>query len=121
MKEIICVDLDGVLAEDGQWNGVEHFGKVIDGAKEFLENLRQHYDVVIYTCRFTEGINGIEKAGLLRNRVRDWLDENELPYDEIFIGQGKPIATAYVDDRGINCSPQYNKDAFQKVLFMLGI
>jgi len=120
MKQTVCVDLDGVLARFDEWHGVDYFGDVIPGAKEFLESLSKTYEIIIYTCRCTEGISGIEKSNLLRNRVRDWLDENELKYDEIYTGQGKPIAKAYIDDKGINCNPTQDSMAFEKVLLMLG-
>jgi hypothetical protein len=39
-----------------------------------------------------------------------------MPYDEIYVGQGKPVASYYVDDRGVRCLPQHDKDAYKKVL-----
>ena len=106
MKKTVCVDVDGVLARYDGWKGVDHFGEPIHGAKEFLEKLSAMCDVVIYTTRCCEEINKPEKAWLLKNRVRDWLDKHGLKYSDIFIGQGKPIASAYVDDRAISCRPQ---------------
>jgi len=42
-----------------------------------------------------------------------------MTYDEIYTGQGKPIAQAYIDDRGINCNPAQDSMAYEKVLLML--
>lgn len=116
MKKSICVDIDGVLAQYEQWRGVDHFGDVMPGAKQFLERLRDEYEIVIFTCRCTKGMSGREEPHLLANRVREWLEKNELPYDDIYVGQGKPIASYYIDDRGINCNPQENPMAYEMVL-----
>ena len=82
--------------------------------------MSKNYEVVIHTCRCTEGINGREKANLLANRVREFLDENDLKYDRIWVDQGKPIAKAYIDDRGVSCRPEDDSMAYEKVLLMLG-
>jgi hypothetical protein len=119
MRDTVCVDFDGVIAKNEGWKGVETFGDPIPGAKEFLENLAKVYDVIIFTCRCTEGINGIEKGNLLANRVREYLDEHGMTYHKIWNEQGKPIAKAYVDDRGISCRPEDDPMAYEKVLLML--
>lgn len=116
MKKI-CVDFDGVIAFDSGWLGKDHFGAPISGAKEFLTKLKEKYEVIIFTCRCCEeAMCGIEKAHLLAYRVREYLDRHELPYDEIYVGQGKPVASYYVDDRGISCLPQLDNEAYDKVL-----
>lgn len=120
MKDSVCVDFDGVIAVNDGWQGVDHFGELIPGAKEFLEELSKMYNVIIFTCRCTEGMNGVEKSHLLVNRVRDYMDEHELKYDEIWANQGKPIAKAYIDDRGVYCNPALDSLAYAKVLLMLG-
>lgn len=33
--------------------------------------------------------------------IRAWLDAHEIPYDEVFVGSGKPAAAAYIDDNAI--------------------
>lgn len=113
----ICVDFDGVIARDDGWKGREHFGDPIPGAKEFLKKLKEEYEVIIFTCRCCEdAMSGTEKGCLLANRVRSYMDEHDLPYDHIYYGQGKPIASYYVDDRGVRCIPQIDKDSYNKVL-----
>ena len=107
-KKSICVDLDGVLADyrDG-WKGIEHIGDPILGAREFLEWIRdQGYRIVIFTTRMNKESNpGLPLSDLLF-KVVSWFHKNSLPFDEIYLGQGKPIASAYVDDRAISCRPQ---------------
>lgn len=119
MKKSVCVDLDGVLAKYDGWKGVDYFGDPIPGAREFLQILRTKYEVIIYTCRCREGISGPEKSHLLINRVREWLDKHDMPYDDIDAGSGKPIASYYIDDRGIRCTPQLDSEAFHKVLLVV--
>ena len=114
----ICVDIDGVLASwDNGWRGVRFFGDVIDGAKYFLEELhKRDCEIIIYSCRGLEELNAPYKAPMLRNFIRDWLEANDLPYDDIFVGQGKPIANYYVDDKGITCRPEDDPAAFNMAL-----
>ena len=117
MRKRICVDFDGVIAWDSGWKGGDHFGDPIPGVKEFLAKLREKYEVIVFTCRCCEdAMRGIEKAHLLANRVRDYMDSHELPYDEIYTGQGKPVASYYVDDRGVRCLPQLDNEAYDRVL-----
>jgi hypothetical protein len=48
--------------------------------------------------------------------VKYWLDKHGFVYSEIYIGQGKPAASAYVDDRAVRCSPQTDARAFESAL-----
>ena len=120
MKQTICVDVDGVLATDDGWQGVDHFGDPIDGAIEFTKRLSEYFHICIFTCRCYGDINKPEKPHLLVNRVRNWLDEHGVAYDEIYAGVGKPIALAYIDDRGINCQPgKHGKKVFDDIINLL--
>ncbi len=116
-KTTICVDLDGVLAKYDGWKGVEHIGDPIDGAREFLTQLRDlPAKVVIYTTRVNASMeNGRDKAALTQ-LVADWLDKHDLPYDEIAEDDGKPPADAYLDDRAITVQPQLDGDAFENAM-----
>ena len=105
MKKSICVDLDATLLQYDGWEGIDHFGPPIPGAREFVAELSKTYNVVIYTTRCSSEINK-EAAHLLRNRVRDYLDEEGIYYDHIWTEQGKPICSAIVDDRAVSCRPQ---------------
>lgn len=35
------------------------------------------------------------------DQIRAWLERYAIPFDEVFIGAGKPAATAYIDDQAI--------------------
>lgn len=108
LKKTICIDLDGVLADYSKgWQGVEVIGDPIPGAVEFTQALAQKYRVVIYSTRCKGKLfNRDEDPEKLAGILKTWLDRHGFAYDEIDIGQGKPIAIAYVDDRAVACKPQ---------------
>ena len=109
MKKTVCVDLDGVLAQYDGWKGVERIGDPIPGAVQFTKRLQEIARVVIFTTRTNADpkISGRnESVEMLTQRVRRWLDAHGFAYDEIYVGQGKPLAAAYVDDRAAECRPQ---------------
>ncbi len=123
MKKTVCVDLDGVLAKYDEWEGVDHFGDPIEGAVEFTKKLGETFDVVIFTTRCNPEVNKPERPHLLVNRVREWLDKHGFHYDDIYSGEGKPIAQWYVDDRAIVCRPQDELGAelaFESALWQMG-
>ena len=105
MRPIVCVDVDGVLALPVEHPRIESIGEPIPGAKAFLDHIHKTHDIVIHSCRTTAGFSGRMAPNLLAKWLRDWLDKNEFIYDHIWIGEGKPIADGYVDDRGIRCKP----------------
>lgn len=139
-----CVDLDGVLAKFDNWEGVEKFGPVIPGARFFLEELRREgFRIVIHTVRCSPDVNPpIEEDNLpselrwlpggriafwttyLVDLVRQWLNDNDLPFDKIWSGRGKPFADVYIDDRAVGCRPlsdddeEFNKSATFKNVVM---
>lgn len=124
-KKTIAVDLDGTLAEYKKWIGVKVIGKPLPGAKEFLEELhRRGYRILIYTAR-TAGRNKgkVQDNGLtkytqedLNAIVENWLKKNDMPYDAIHFGDSKPAASAFVDDRAVECRPQENSKAYEEAL-----
>ncbi len=109
----VCVDLDGVLAKYDQWRGVNHIGNPIPGAKKFLKDLKGYNcKIIIFTTRCSSKFNMHLGPVTLRKKVKLWLDDNDMLFDSIWIGQGKPLAAAYVDDRGVSCTPQFDGGGF---------
>jgi len=107
MKRIICVDLDGVLAQYDEWKGLEHIGEPIDGARDFLIALCANtFEILIYTTRTNPAVNTEESKYDLALRIHNWLAENKMPYHGVYVGPGKPIALAYIDDRAVSCVPR---------------
>lgn len=106
-KPTVCIDLDGVLAEwDGKWDGVEKIGAPIAGAVEFTKELSKLADVLVWTTRTNEEVNFEFMTAELRDIVAAWLNEHGFSYRAIYIGSGKPLAAAYIDDRAVVCRPQ---------------
>jgi hypothetical protein len=109
-KKTVCVDLDGVLAQYTSYKGVDHFDDPFPGAREFLAGLRKIAKVTIFTTRASESAHGDEfPSEALEAKVAAWLKRWNLPYDEIWTGAGKPIASAYVDDRAVPCEPDRSR------------
>ena len=114
MKQTVAVDLDAVLAQYEKWEGVETIGDPVEGAQEFTETLaKQGWRVLVYTTRCSVDVNEGHTEEELKKIVQAWLDTHQFWYDEIYSGRGKPIATAYVDDRSVICRPQENPKAFE--------
>ncbi len=117
MIKTVCLDLDGVLSIYDGWRGLDWIGEPYPGAVEFTRELAQTCKVVIYTTRcksYPPDVPGPEgkpepnrsEPYVLAQIVRKWLDKHGFSYHEIYVGQGKPIAAAYVDDRAIVCRPK---------------
>lgn len=107
----VCVDLDGTLAKYDGFKGIHHFGKPFPFAKEWTKDISKRYKIIIYTCRTNLEINKEEipyeveekdHLSYLVNLVKDWLHKNDITYDTIFCGQGKPSCAYYIDDKAIN-------------------
>ena len=119
-KPRVCVDLDGVLAKYEGWRGLDHIGTPLPGALEFAWSLAQFSDIVIFTSRCSQDGGGEERSrvspGQMKIKIIEWLEKYKFPYTDVYVGQGKPRAAAFIDDRAVRCSPQTDKDAFTKAL-----
>lgn len=116
-KPRVCVDLDGVLAKYDGWNGIENIGPPLPGAVDFAKTLAKIADLVIFTSRCSLDQGGLAEKpnispGKLRMIVVEWLEKHKIPFADVYTGQGKPRASAFIDDRAVPCSPQKDPDAF---------
>jgi hypothetical protein len=103
-KARVCVDLDGVLCQRAPGSRTESFGEPFDGALDFLMQLADKAEIIIFTARLsTEDAQEKQK---IHDLIAQWLKQHRLPFDEIYTGQGKPLASAFIDDRGISCRPE---------------
>ena len=114
----VCVDLDGVLAQYDKWKGLDHFGKPVPGALEFMQKLSKFAEITIFTSRCAQDVLEGSRVtpGQLRVKVIEWLEKHGFPYTDVYIGQGKPRAAAFIDDRAVHCSPQLDPEAFEEAL-----
>ncbi len=100
MKRTISIDFDGTIVE----HDFPRIGKLKEGAKEAITALKEHYTIVISSCRTSAVFNRKEGAeNPYFEQMKSFLDQNEIPYDRIDLGnEGKVVAVAYIDDRAIS-------------------
>jgi hypothetical protein len=104
-KPRVCLDVDGVLADRTYGRGAEDLGDPIPGAVEFTRALAERAEVVIHSARLAKEDSTSAAGRKAEARLRDWLDQHGFAYQAIASGVGKPVASAYVDDRGVSCRP----------------
>jgi hypothetical protein len=114
----VCVDLDGVLADRRHSPAAEDLGEPIQGAVAFTRALAEHADIVIHAFLPGEGAAMVRaETRKAVARLRDWLDQHGFAYREIAWGVGKPMAAAYVDERGVSCRPlEQGPPAYEQAL-----
>ena len=85
-EKSVAVDLHGTLQIDGKVNE--------ELRNKLIEMKNAGYHIIIHTAGIThspESLNGINQ----------WLQENQIPYDEVWQRQGKPDANLYIEDKSI--------------------
>ena len=116
----IAVDLDATLAEYDGWQGEGNIGQPLEGARDFLQELSDKgLYIIIHTARLSVAkhhLYDFESLSRVYHHIKDWLRYHQMPYNEIYTGQGKPDAKAFVDDRGVSCRPQDDKNAYKSAL-----
>lgn len=121
-RPTVAIDLDGVLAAyEGKWRGVDFIGEPIPGAVAFTQEISKIADVVIWTTRTNPDENYEYIPSELRQKVVNWLNQNGFVYRAVYMGSGKPIAAAYVDDRAVPCQPEkvWPAGAFNEAIAMV--
>ena len=103
-RATVCVDLDGVLAENT--GRLSDIGDPVDGAVEFTRRLSESADIVILTSRLAREKTASAEYRKMVLRIEDWLEEHGFTYNRVHTGQGKPPASAYIDDRAVSCRPK---------------
>lgn len=115
-KNIICVDIDGTIADDSGPFDRDSVGPLLPGAKEFMQKLDLVAEIMIYTVRCSPEVHGLAEANYNRRVVEAWLDEHDIPYDYVWMEAGKPHARAFVDDKAVSCRPMENSSAYTAAL-----
>lgn len=93
-NKTIAFDFDGVIHRYSKgWEDGSIYDRPVDGIINAINKLKEEgYEIIIYSTR--------AKYLKSRKEMKKWLDNYDIPYDEI--SKDKPIATMYVDDRAIN-------------------
>lgn len=102
----VAVDVDGVVAQYDKWRGLDLIGAPIKGAREFLLALGKRWNVWVHSTRLSPRYHPEVAPLRLREILREYMDLNDLFYDDVWGSRGKPMAIAYIDDRGVMCRPQ---------------
>jgi hypothetical protein len=113
-KGTIVVDLDGTICE----HRFPAFGEPIAGAREALQRLkRAGYWIIIHTFRTS---SYYRKTGTYDPEVNSpeavsaYLEHHRIPFDEIWM-HDKPVAVAYIDDRGIRLVGDRRRSNWQEI------
>jgi hypothetical protein len=95
----IAVDFDKVLFTHASWQGHEHYGDPIEGARESLLELQSMgFKIMIWTTRDQPDI--IAEACEKHCIPYDYINQN--PNQPPEINPSKPVADYYIDDRGVH-------------------
>ena len=93
-SKTVAVDFDDTIA-------VRVFGTVVpaNGAVDALTMLQEAgYKILIHSARaWEQWPDRQERLDEMQVLLAKWA----IPYDDIYVGEGKPGAMAYVDDRGV--------------------
>ena len=110
----IVVDLDGTICE----HRFPAFGEPIAGAREALQRLKDAgYWIVIHTVRTSSyyRVTGLYDPEVNSpEAVRAYLERHQIPFDEIWL-HDKPVAMAYIDDRGLRLVGDRQQSNWQKI------
>jgi hydroxymethylpyrimidine pyrophosphatase-like HAD family hydrolase len=110
----LAVDIDGTIVTASPSRpddfDVTKFGEVLPGAVETLEDLRRDgWFILLYSCRGNPSSNQGWTAPALKTNIAMWADEAGVPYDDVWVGEGKPQANAYLDDKNVEFNGDWSK------------
>ena len=93
-KKTILIDLDGVLNQYSGNFDAEKIPPIKDGAKDFLEELSEKFEIKLFTTR---------------NKIlaTKWLIDNKIDHLFSDITNTKDLAWLYIDDRCISFNGDY--------------
>lgn len=112
-KPILCVDFDGVIhSYERGWQNGEIYGTVVPGFFEWVEQVRDHFKIVIYSSRSKDD-EGVTAMGFwLHQQRNDWIKSggqgNPTEPLAIEFTNEKPPAFLTIDDRAIRFEGNWN-------------
>lgn len=118
----LVIDLDNTISytENGDYENAIPISGIIDKLYEYKEN---GFDIIIYSSRnmrtYEGNIGKINKNTL--PIIIDWLNRNNVPYDEIYVG--KPWCGDdgfYVDDRAVR-PDEFKNMTYSEIKRLIGI
>lgn len=113
-KGVIVVDLDGTICE----HRFPDFGEPVYGVKEALERLQKAgFRIIIQTVRtssYYSTVGSYDPEVHSPQAVRTYLEQHRIPFDEVWM-HDKPIALAYIDDRGMRLVGDRHKSNWKEI------
>jgi hypothetical protein len=105
-KPIVCVDFDGVIhSYDRGWQDGDIYGPVVPGFFEWVERVRDHFKIVIYSSRSKTDDGIIAMSAWLHRERNAWIpaggQRNPTEPLEMEFANEKPPAFLTIDDRAI--------------------
>ena len=101
----LAVALDGTILEFdyGKWRSdpLNYFGTLKKDALYVLNELKRgQYRIIIHTSRVSFGVESGRSLEVF-DGIKRVLSLYRVPYDEIWVGRGKPLADYYIDNKAI--------------------
>jgi len=105
-KPILCVDFDGVIhSYERGWQDGSIYGEVVPGFFEWVERVRDHFKVVIYSSRSKDDAGVVAMGAWLHEKRNAWIKDGGQRHPteplEIEFSHEKPPAWMTIDDRAI--------------------
>lgn len=122
VQKVLCVDVDGVLANNEDLS-VEYYDRdAYPQAVEFLKRARASgFYIKIQTARgmerFDSNLKQIE--GYHYCDLKAWLIRHDVPFDEIHFG--KVAATYYLDDNAVRIESRKGSEDWDLLAARLGV
>lgn len=118
-KPTICIDFYGVIhSYEKGWQGGVIYGTVVPGFFEWVERVRDHFKLVIYSSRSKDS-EGVTAMGLWLHEQRNaWIkaggDRHPTNVLTMEFAAEKPAAWLTIDDRAIQFTGQWDAPELTK-------
>lgn len=120
-KPTICVDFDGVIhSYERGWQGGAIYGTVVPGFFEWVERVRDHVKITIYSSRSKDEAGVVAMGMWLHEQRNAWIkaggERHPTEPLELEFAHEKPAAWLTIDDRAVRfdgdwTAPELQPDA----------